>query len=64
MTFDTSISLGNIVTIVSFIITITTLHRQNINRIANMDFKVALMWKQFAKKFDLPDDIEHSVTEK
>lgn len=58
MTFNTDVNLGNLITIASFIVTIYTLHRQNIKRIESIDFKVGLMWKQFSRRFDLPNNLD------
>lgn len=58
MSFSTNIDLGNILTLGGMIITLYTFHKANLKRINGMEFKVGLMWKRFAKRFDLPEELE------
>lgn len=57
------ITLGDILTMMTFIVTMYTLHKQNLRRVAGIEFRVSLMWKHFAKRFALPEDVEHAVEE-
>jgi len=58
VTFDTHIDLGNVLTLVGMVITLYTFHVANVKRIHGLEFKVGLMWKHFAHKFELEEDID------
>jgi hypothetical protein len=60
MHFTTDINLGNLVTVVAFIFTLYQFHQSNVKRLHRIEFKVALMWKHFAHKFDLPEELADS----
>lgn len=54
-----NVDLGDVLTIV----TLLGMQRQSLRRVAAIEFKVGLMWKRFAQRFDLPQDIEHATDE-
>lgn len=58
MTFDPHIDLGNILTLVTMLATFWKFHQTNVVKINRIELQVGLMWKRFAKKFDLPEDLE------
>lgn len=55
------ISLGDLLTTASFVITMLSLHRQNLRRVISIEYRVGLMWKHFAKRFDLPEDLDEAA---
>lgn len=59
--FSTDIDLGNILTLLGMIVTLYQFHKSNIKKIAGIEFRVGLMWKHFAKRFDLPEDLEEAA---
>jgi hypothetical protein len=48
--FDLTINLGNIVSVVAFMLTLWGFHKANVKRIYQIDFRVNLMWKHFAQE--------------
>lgn len=52
MTVDWSISLGTIVNIIAFLVTLIALHHANIKRLAELETKVDAMWEWFARKLE------------
>lgn len=55
--FSLEINVGNILSMTVFIFTLWHFHQSNVKRLHRIEFRVALMWKQFAHKFDLPENI-------
>ncbi len=58
MNFSYNIDLGNILTLVGMLVSLYSFHKSNVKKIAGIEFRVGLMWKHFAKRFDLPEDLE------
>lgn len=55
------ITLGDLLSIASFLLTMSILHRQNLRRVISIEYRVGLMWKHFAKRFDLPEDLDDAT---
>jgi hypothetical protein len=55
-----NIDAGDLLTLGGMLITLYTMHKSNIKRIAGMEFRVGLMWKHFARRFDLPENLEEA----
>lgn len=45
--FDSTVSLGNIVTAVVFLITLIKMHTDNITRLNRFEFKLDMVWRWF-----------------
>lgn len=58
MNFDATIGLGEVIAIVTILGSLWKFHRQNTKRIYQIEFKVGLMWKHFAHRFNLPEKLE------
>jgi len=56
MKWDATISLGNVVTMLAFVVTLYTLHIQNVKMIVRIETKVDTMWRAFVKKL-APENI-------
>lgn len=52
------ITNGDLLTMAGFIGTLLAFHRSNLRKVNAIEFKVGLMWKHFARRFDLPEDLE------
>lgn len=57
MSFDNHVDLGNILTLAGFIVTMYMFHKQNVKRLYRIDFKVGLMWREFANRFNLDEKL-------
>lgn len=58
MTFDNHIDLGNILTLFGLAIIFWRVHISNVKRINKIEFRVTMMWHIFARKFDLPENLD------
>ncbi len=47
MHFDSTVSLGNLVTLAVFVLTLFKLHTDNIRLMTRMETKLDMMWKWF-----------------
>lgn len=56
-----NVDAGDLLTLAGMIGTLYTFHRSNIKRVAGIEFRVGLMWKHFAKRFDLPENLEEAA---
>ena len=50
MHMDWTISLGNLLTALVFVVTLLGLHKSNIERLTKLQFKVDLMWNEFRRR--------------
>lgn len=57
MSVDPTVDLGNILTIVAMLASLWTFHRQNTRRIHQIEFRVNLMWKAFAHRFNITEKL-------
>lgn len=55
--------MGNILTIVTIIASLWGFHQANVKRIHAIEFKVGLMWKHFANRFNLPEELQDVTKE-
>lgn len=58
MHFESSISLGNIISIVTFVFTLYGFHIKNTERIIRMETKVDLMWLTLRRQLGILRDSE------
>lgn len=58
MHLSSEISIGNLLTAAGMIAALWTFHKANVKRVNHMEFKVNLMWKRFAHKFELPENLD------
>lgn len=47
------VDFGNILTIISFVGILYNFHKQNEKKINKFEFKISLMWNEFAKRFGI-----------
>lgn len=58
MALSPVIDLGNVLTTITLLVSLWIYNRQNTKRYNQLEFKVNMMWKHFASKFDLPEKLE------
>lgn len=56
MKMDWTVSLGNILTAVIFVVTLLGLHKSNVERLTKLQLKVNLMWNDYKRRFHVKDD--------
>lgn len=60
MTLDNfwHLDFGNIATLLGVLLTMYMFHVSNVKRITKMEFKVNLMWRRFAHRFNMSANLE------
>lgn len=49
---------GNVLTLLGMVASLYIFHMTNVKRFTRMEFKVNLMWRRFAKRFNMSPDLE------
>lgn len=59
MSFDNfwHVDLGNIVTFLGMLASLYLFHMNNVKRFTKLEFKVSLMWRRFAQRFNMSPDL-------
>jgi hypothetical protein len=58
--FDPTISLGTLISILVFVLTLWRLHTANVERFVKLETKVDLMWRTFKRRFGVSAEDEET----